>query len=97
MFCLLPPLRKLTVSEQSQALDINYNNIDVIQPLSETVGVEYVNEDEEEEISIYDNYSENSGTRSSDRRSQRKITKTTRFNIGHENIKKYGYHRDIHM
>ena len=68
-----------------------------MQPWSETVEVKGVDEYDEEEICSDDDDSVNSGTRSIKRCSQQTITNTTRFNIGHENGKKYGYHRDIRM
>ena len=88
---------KLPVNEPIQAPDSNENATDAVQPQAETIEVKDINEDDSEEICINYNESANSGTRSSDRRSRQTRTNTTRFNIGHENVKKYGYHGDIHM
>ena len=43
------PPSELLVSEQSHAPDRNKNTIDAVQPLSETIEVEDVNEDDKEE------------------------------------------------
>ena len=93
---VVPP-SEMTVDEPSQTPDSNKNAIDVVQPRAETVEVEDVNEyDEEESCRDYDG-SVKYRTKSSERHSQRTRTKTTRFNIIHENVNKYGYHREIHM
>ena len=88
---------KMPVAESTQAIDSNDNATYVVQPRSETVEVDHIDKDYKQESGSNDDDSVNYDTRTRNRGSRRTRTKTIRFNISHDNINTYGYHKDIRM